>query len=114
MVDKLVERQSGLGVVSASAGRQVSGKGVQWNRRQAPRQRATAFLPLFAEDPGWLDALRGAQIEDGLPRPGPSKKVCAGEGAWGRGLVRYLMCILEEGNAVCHIRDVPVFENLSS
>lgn len=75
MVDKLVERQSGLGVVSASAGRQVSGKGVQWNRRQAPRQRATAFLPLFAEDPGWLDALRGAQIEDGLPRPGPSKKM---------------------------------------
>lgn len=38
------------------------------------RRRRSALAPLFAEDQGWLDALKGVTDEPGLPL-GPSKKV---------------------------------------
>lgn len=38
-------------------------------------RRRRALRPLFAEDQGWLDALKGLEIENGLPElsPGPRK-----------------------------------------
>lgn len=41
------------------------------------RRRRNALGPLFAEDQGWLDALKGVTDEPGLPL-GPSKKVRGG------------------------------------
>lgn len=38
------------------------------------RRRRSALAPLFAEDQGWLDALKGVTDEPGLPL-GPTKKV---------------------------------------
>lgn len=41
---------------------------------RSKRRRRSALGPLFAEDQGWLDALKGVTDEPGLPL-GPSKKV---------------------------------------